>query len=75
VPFSQNNFHARYGQLDVVLALRDQRVLTEGRKAPHSTRRVLRNRLTERFPAVPLPVKRSSYRECQSLVSLFLMRF
>lgn len=57
VPFVQDNLHARFGQLDVALALRDQRVLNEGLKAPRSTRRVLRNNLTLRFPAVPLKTK------------------
>ena len=32
VPFSQSNLHAKYGQLDVALALRDQRVLNEAMK-------------------------------------------
>ena len=41
------------GQLDVALALRDQRMLNQAMKAPKSTRRVLRNNLTRRFPAVP----------------------
>ena len=53
VPFVQDNLHARYGQLDVALALRDQRVLNQAFKAPRSTRRILRNNLTQRFPAVP----------------------
>ncbi len=50
----QDNLYARYGQLDVALALRDQRVLNEALRAPRSTRRALRNPLTQRFPAVPL---------------------
>lgn len=32
VPFSQSNIHARCGQLDVALALRDQRVLNDAMK-------------------------------------------
>lgn len=54
VPFVHDNIHARYGQLDVALALRDQRMLNEAMKAPRATRRALRNHLTQRFPAVPL---------------------
>ena len=54
VPFAQENLHARYGQLDVALALRDQRMLNQALKAPRSTTRALKNTLTPRFPAVPL---------------------
>ena len=54
VPFVTDNIHARNGQLDVALALRDQRMLNEAMKAPRSVRRVLRNNLTQRFPAVPI---------------------
>ena len=62
MPFRQTNLHARYGQLDVSLALRDQRVLNHGmHHAPASVRRSLRNRLSERFPAVPLSVQQPAY--------------
>ncbi|XP_074660028.1 F-box only protein 30-like [Tubulanus polymorphus] len=54
VPFSQNNVHARFGQMDVALAMRDQRMLNESMKAPRKTRRVLQNTLTRKYPAVPL---------------------
>ncbi|CAH1787398.1 unnamed protein product [Owenia fusiformis] len=54
VPFVQGNLHAKYGQLDVALALRDQRMLNSALKAPRSTRRAMRNKLTKYFPAVPL---------------------
>ena len=54
VPFAQDNLHARYGQLDVALALRDQRVLNSALKAPRSMTRALKNQLTPRFPAVPI---------------------
>ena len=60
VPFVHNKLHAKFGQLDVSLALRDQRILNEGFKAPRSTRRVHRNNLTLRFPAVPLKSPRST---------------
>lgn len=53
VPFSNRNYHAKYGQLDVALALRDQRILNDAMKAPRRTKRALRNKLTQRFPAVP----------------------
>ena len=53
IPFNQTNLHARYGQLDVALALRDQRVLNAAMKAPLRRQRALRNSLTKRFPAVP----------------------
>lgn len=67
VPFTQKNLHARYGQLDVALAMRDQRILYEAMKAPRRVRRSLRNRLTERFPAVPLTSSHSSYVEGTSV--------
>lgn len=54
VPFHVPNPRAKEGQLDIALALRDQRMLNEWMKVPHRTRRVLRNSLTKCFPAVPL---------------------
>ncbi|XP_064634584.1 F-box only protein 30-like isoform X2 [Lineus longissimus] len=54
LPFTQHQMHLRYGQLDVALAMRDQRMLNESMKAPRHTRRTLRNNLTRRFPAVPI---------------------
>lgn len=42
------------GQLDAALAMRDQRILYEAMRVPRRVCRSLRNRLTERFPAVPL---------------------
>ncbi|PSN46451.1 hypothetical protein C0J52_15132 [Blattella germanica] len=54
VPFHVPNPRAKKGQLDIALALRDQRMLNEWMKVPHRTRRVLRNSLTKCFPAVPL---------------------
>ena len=44
-------------QLDIALALRDQTMLNAAYEAPKRFRR-LRNELTERFPAVPLPTLR-----------------
>lgn len=57
IPFHQPNPIARAGQLDVALALRDQRMLNEWLRAPRKTRRALRNSLTRRFPAVPLQLR------------------
>jgi F-box protein 30 len=57
VPFSFKNYHAKYGQLDVALALRDQRILNQAMLAPQRTKRALRNQLTQRFPAVPFTRK------------------
>ncbi|XP_069693934.1 F-box only protein 30-like [Periplaneta americana] len=54
VPFHVPNPRAKEGQLDIALALRDQRMLNEWMKVPRRTRRVLRNSLTKCFPAVPL---------------------
>ncbi|GAB6026537.1 hypothetical protein CHUAL_012959 [Chamberlinius hualienensis] len=57
IPFHQPNPNARAGQLDVALALRDQRMLNQWLRAPRKTRRALRNSLTRRFPAVPLQLR------------------
>lgn len=59
IPFHQPNPNARAGQLDVALALRDQRMLNQWLRAPRKTRRALRNSLTRRFPAVPLQLRGS----------------
>ena len=60
VPFTQQNLHAKYGQLDVALALRDQRMLNDAMNMPRRVRQSLRNNLTQRFPAVPLAERRST---------------
>ena len=60
VPFNPN-IKTQCGQLDVALALRDQRKLDEALRAPRKTRQVLRNNLTRRFPAVPLQPRSSTY--------------
>ncbi|KAI1280534.1 F-box only protein 30 [Halotydeus destructor] len=41
-------------QLEIALALRDQRALKELWDAPRETRRAFRNNLTKKYPAVPL---------------------
>ncbi|XP_041467095.1 F-box only protein 40-like [Lytechinus variegatus] len=43
-----------YNQLDIALALRDQRMLTKSMKASKRTRQILTNALNRRHPAVPL---------------------
>ena len=60
VPFTQQNLHAKYGQLDVALALRDQRMLNDAMTMPRRVRQSLRNNLTQRFPAVPLGERRTT---------------
>jgi len=55
VPFRQRNPMASNGQLDYELALRDQRVAGSLHKMPRRTKLALRNNLTRRFPAMPLP--------------------
>lgn len=62
VPFVPRN-HATSGQLDAALAMRDQRILYEAMRAPRRVCRSLRNRLTERFPAVPLMNSCSTFME------------
>ena len=49
VPFSEHQYMARYGQLDVALALRDQRMLKRAMKAPRSTRYTLLNALLRKL--------------------------
>jgi len=57
VQSAQTNLRARCAQLDVALALRDQRSLDRARKFPRrSLVRSLRNRFTKRHPTVPLLV-------------------
>jgi len=57
VPFAPSSLRARCGQLDVALALRDQRMLDKAKRFPRrSLVRALRNSFTKRYPAVPLLV-------------------
>ena len=55
VPFRQRNPLALPGQLDYELALRDQKMVGDFYKVPRRTKLALRNNLTRRFPALPLP--------------------
>ncbi|GAU88887.1 hypothetical protein RvY_01505 [Ramazzottius varieornatus] len=57
IPFFLPNPQGYPEQLDIALALRDQTMLNAAYEAPKRFRR-LRNELTERFPAVPLPTLR-----------------
>jgi len=72
VPFRQRNPRAERGQLDYELALRDQRMVGEFSKLPRKTKLALRNNLTRRFPALPLPqktVRKADFTD-KSLISL-----
>eukprot|EP00092_Neocalanus_flemingeri_P003271 GFUD01003502.1.p1 GENE.GFUD01003502.1~~GFUD01003502.1.p1 ORF type:complete len:627 (+),score=134.00 GFUD01003502.1:172-2052(+) len=72
VPFRQRNPRAERGQLDYELAIRDQRMVGEFYKVPRKTKLALRNNLTRRFPALPLPphtVRKANLTD-QSLLSL-----
>ncbi|KAL4225429.1 hypothetical protein ACF0H5_016119 [Mactra antiquata] len=53
-PMPFKNPHVKCGQIDVAFALRDQKVLMDSFKTPKKTRRVLRNALTQCYPAVPI---------------------
>ena len=70
VPFRQRNPRALRGQLDYELALRDQAMVGEFYKVPRRTRLALRNNLTRRYPALPVPVTRTSNPTDKSLSSL-----
>lgn len=57
VPFRQKNPRASRGQLDLELTLRDQRMVRDLAHVPRRTKLALRNNLTRRYPALPLPAK------------------
>ncbi|KAK3597630.1 hypothetical protein CHS0354_030180 [Potamilus streckersoni] len=52
-PLPLDNPHVRCTQLDVALAMRDQRMLMKSFKVPKRTRKILCNPLTQKFPPVP----------------------
>lgn len=57
VPFAPSSLRARCTQLDVALAMRDQRMLDRAKWFPRrSLVRTLRNSFTKHYPAVPLLV-------------------
>ena len=53
-PMPYDNPHVKCGQLDVALAMRDQRTLMDSFKTPVRTRKILRNPLNQQYPAVPI---------------------
>jgi len=55
IPFRQRNPRATRGQLDFELAIRDQAMVGDFCKVPRKTKLALRNNLTRRYPALPLP--------------------
>jgi len=55
IPFRQRNPTAARGQLDYELAIRDQEMVGDFNKVPRKTKLALRNNLTRRFPALPVP--------------------
>lgn len=55
IPFQHRNPYAFKGQLDFDLTLRDQRMLGNLGKISRKTKLTLRNSLTRRYPAVPIP--------------------
>ncbi|XP_033752253.1 F-box only protein 30-like [Pecten maximus] len=59
-PLPLDNPHVRCGQLDVALALRDQRMLMESLRAPQRIRKVLQNTITQRYPGVPFENRSNS---------------
>ena len=60
IPFKQPNPYGHQGQLDYDLTLRDQRMLKNLNSIPRRTKLSLRNSLTLRYPAVPVPTKTHS---------------
>ena len=60
VPFKQFNPYGEPGQLDFDLTLRDQRMLQNLKSIPRKTKLSLRNNLTKRYPAVPIPLVQSN---------------
>ena len=53
-PLPLDNPHVRCSQLDVALALRDQRALQAAMKTPKRIRKVFQNSITLKYPSVPL---------------------
>jgi len=72
IPFRQRNPRATRGQLDYELSLRDQNMVRDFSKVPRKTKLALRNNLTRRYPALPLPLhsNRNSDPRDKSLKSL-----
>ncbi|GFS16468.1 F-box only protein [Elysia marginata] len=54
LPLPQTKTYIDCGQLDIGLAMRDQRMLIDSLRAPKKLRHSLRNALTQKYPAAPL---------------------
>ncbi|RUS89911.1 hypothetical protein EGW08_002352 [Elysia chlorotica] len=54
LPLPETKTYIDCGQLDIGLAMRDQRMLIDSLRAPRKLRRTLRNALTQKYPAAPL---------------------
>lgn len=61
MPLPTSKTYLDCGQLDVGLAMRDQRMLIDSLRAPQKLRRILRNPLTQKYPAAPLNYRSSSF--------------
>ena len=53
LPLPTSKTYIDCGQLDIGLAMRDQRMLIDSLRAPRKLRRTLRNTLTQKYPAAP----------------------
>ncbi|KAK3103055.1 hypothetical protein FSP39_016096 [Pinctada imbricata] len=58
-PLPLNNPHVKCAQLDVALAMRDQRVLQKSMRTPKRIRKVFQNSITVKYPSVPLETTHS----------------
>lgn len=61
MPLPKEKSYLDCGQLDVGLAMRDQRMLIDSLRAPRKLRHTLRNPLTQKYPAAPLPCRSTSF--------------
>lgn len=69
-PLPLDSHNVKCTQLDVALALRDQRMLIESMKVPRKIRKIFQNSLTLRYPSVPLEQARSPSVEYDSCMSV-----
>lgn len=68
-PMPYSNPHVKCGQLDVALAMRDQKTLMESFKTPVRTRKILRNALNQQYPAVPIFMSNQQSTDMESSTS------
>ncbi|CAL1542895.1 unnamed protein product, partial [Lymnaea stagnalis] len=61
MPLPTKKTYLDCGQLDVGLAMRDQRMLIGSLQAPRKLRHTLRNSLTKKYPAAPLTYHSASF--------------